>query len=65
VSIPLSFFSGLGGAGREGILIKGSNYLEALSKTDTVVLDNDKELPVSRRKRKALMTAVMRRIRSR
>ncbi len=39
VSIPLSFFSGLGGASKEGILIKGSNYLEALSKTGTVVFD--------------------------
>ena len=39
ISIPLSFFAGLGGASREGILIKGSNYLEALSKTKTVVFD--------------------------
>ena len=39
ISIPLSFFAGIGGAGKEGILIKGSNYLEALSKTDTVVFD--------------------------
>ena len=39
VSIPLSFFAGLGGAGREGILIKGSNYLENLSKTKYVVFD--------------------------
>lgn len=39
VSIPLSFFAGIGGAGKEGILIKGSNYLEALSKTDCVVFD--------------------------
>ncbi len=39
ISIPLSFFAGLGGAGREGILIKGSNYLEALSKTKVVVFD--------------------------
>ena len=39
VSIPLSFFAGIGGAGREGILIKGSNYLEALSQTDCVVFD--------------------------
>ena len=39
ISIPLSFFAGLGGAGKEGILIKGSNYLEALSKTKIVVFD--------------------------
>ena len=39
ISIPLSFFGGIGGAGKEGILIKGSNYLEALAKVDTVVLD--------------------------
>ena len=39
VSVPLSFFGGLGGASREGVLIKGANYLEALSKIDTVVFD--------------------------
>ena len=39
ISIPLSFFAGIGGASREGILIKGSNYLEALSKVKTVVMD--------------------------
>ena len=39
ISIPLSFFAGLGGASHEGILIKGSNYLEALSKTKIVVFD--------------------------
>ncbi len=39
ISIPLSFFGGIGGASRMGILIKGSNYLEALSKVDTVVFD--------------------------
>ena len=39
ISIPLSFFAGIGGASRVGILIKGSNYLETLSKTKTVVLD--------------------------
>lgn len=39
ISIPLSFFAGLGGASRAGVLIKGSNYIEALSKTDTVVFD--------------------------
>lgn len=39
ISIPLSFFAGIGGAGNAGILIKGSNYLETLSKTDCVVFD--------------------------
>ena len=39
ISIPLSFFGGIGGAGKAGILIKGSNYLEALAKVDTVVMD--------------------------
>lgn len=39
VSVPLSFFGGLGGASREGVLIKGANYLEALSNIDTVVFD--------------------------
>ena len=39
ISIPLTFFAGIGGASRKGILVKGSNYLEALSKTDTVVFD--------------------------
>ena len=39
ISIPLSFFAGVGGASREGVLIKGSNYLEALSATKYVVFD--------------------------
>ena len=39
ISIPLSFFAGIGGAGRAGVLVKGSNYLEALAKTSYVVLD--------------------------
>lgn len=39
ISVPLSFFAGLGGASREGVLIKGSNYLEMLSKTGVVVFD--------------------------
>lgn len=39
ISIPLSFFSGIGGASKKGILIKGSNYLEELNKIDTVVFD--------------------------
>ena len=39
ISIPLSFFAGIGGASKEGILIKGSNYMETLSKTRMVVFD--------------------------
>ena len=39
ISIPLSFFAGIGGASREGVLIKGSNYLEALSEAKIVVFD--------------------------
>ena len=39
ISIPLSFFAGIGGASREGVLVKGSNCLETLSKTKTVVFD--------------------------
>lgn len=39
ISVPLSFFSGMGGASKKGILIKGSNYVEALSKVDTAVFD--------------------------
>lgn len=39
ISVPLSFFGGIGGASRLGILVKGSNYLEALSEVDTVVFD--------------------------
>ena len=39
ISIPLSFFGGIGGAARKGILIKGSNYLEQLAKTEIVVFD--------------------------
>ena len=39
ISIPLSFFAGIGGASREGVLVKGSNYLEILSKTKSVVFD--------------------------
>ena len=37
ISIPLSFFAGIGGASKEGILIRGSNYLEALSESKYVV----------------------------
>ncbi|MDD3203958.1 MAG: HAD-IC family P-type ATPase, partial [Pygmaiobacter massiliensis] len=39
ISVPLSFFGGIGGASRRGILVKGSNYLEALSKAEFVVFD--------------------------
>lgn len=39
ISIPLSFFAGIGGASRAGVLVKGSNYLETLSKTKVVVFD--------------------------
>ena len=39
ISIPLAFFGGIGGASRKGILIKGGNYLEALSKSETIVFD--------------------------
>ena len=39
ISIPLGFFAGIGGASREGILVKGSNYLETLSQVKTVVFD--------------------------
>ena len=39
ISIPLSFFGGIGGASKIGVLIKGSNYLEALAKAETIVFD--------------------------
>lgn len=39
ISVPLSFFAGIGGAGKAGVLIKGANYLETLAKTKTVVFD--------------------------
>lgn len=39
ISIPLSFFGGIGGSSRRGILVKGSNYLEALAKTEIIVFD--------------------------
>ena len=39
ISIPLSFFAGIGGASKEGVLVKGSNYLETLSQTKYVVFD--------------------------
>jgi len=39
ISIPLGFFAGIGGASRAGVLVKGSNYIESLSKVDTIVFD--------------------------
>ena len=39
ISVPLSFFGGIGGASRNGILVKGSNYLESLAKTEIIVFD--------------------------
>lgn len=39
ISVPLSFFGGIGGASKHGILVKGSNYMEVLARTDTVVFD--------------------------
>lgn len=39
ISVPLSFFGGIGGASKQGVLIKGSNYLEMLAKVDTIVFD--------------------------
>ena len=39
ISVPLSFFGGIGGASRSGVLVKGSNYLEALAQVDTIVFD--------------------------
>ena len=46
ISVPLSFFGGIGGASRRGILIKGATYLETLSKVDTVVFDKTGTLSV-------------------
>ena len=39
ISVPLSFFAAIGGAGRAGVLVKGSNYMEALSKVDSIAMD--------------------------
>ena len=44
VSVPMSFFGGLGGASKLGVLVKGGNYLEALAKLDTVVFDRRGQL---------------------
>ncbi|MBQ8947715.1 MAG: cadmium-translocating P-type ATPase [Lachnospiraceae bacterium] len=48
ISIPLTFFAGIGGASRAGVLVKGSNYLEALSKTACVVMDKTGTLTLGR-----------------
>ena len=48
ISIPLTFFAGLGAASRSGVLVKGSNYLEALSKTGCIVMDKTGTLTVGR-----------------
>lgn len=48
ISVPLGFFAGLGGASRNGILIKGSKYIETLAKTDTVVFDKTGTLTIGR-----------------
>lgn len=48
ISIPLSFFGGLGAASKNGILMKGSNYLEAMGKLDTVVFDKTGTLTIGR-----------------
>ena len=39
ISVPLSFFGGIGGASKAGVLVKGSNYLEAMSKAEYIVMD--------------------------
>ncbi|MBL2299876.1 heavy metal translocating P-type ATPase, partial [Klebsiella pneumoniae] len=39
ISVPLSFFGGIGGASRKGILVKGANYMDVLAKVHTVVFD--------------------------
>ncbi len=54
ISVPLSFFGGIGGASKQGILIKGGNYLEALAKTEIVVLDKTGTLTEGRFKVKAI-----------
>ncbi|MBQ6586371.1 MAG: heavy metal translocating P-type ATPase [Coriobacteriales bacterium] len=48
ISVPLSFFGGIGGASRQGILVKGGNYLEALAHCDTVVMDKTGTLSTGR-----------------
>ncbi len=48
ISVPLSFFGGIGGAAKRGILVKGGNFLEVLAETDTVVLDKTGTLTLGR-----------------
>lgn len=48
ISVPMSFFSGIGAASRRGVLVKGSNYLEALSQMDTIVFDKTGTLTKAR-----------------
>jgi len=48
ISVPLSFFGGIGGASRRGILVKGSSYLEALAQADTIVFDKTGTLTAGR-----------------
>ncbi len=57
ISVPLSFFGGIGGASRRGILVKGSNYLEALSKVRAVVFDKTGTLTQGSFKVRALREA--------
>ncbi len=57
ISVPLSFFGGIGGASRRGILIKGSSHLEALAACDTVVLDKTGTLTAGRFSVRAVMPA--------
>lgn len=47
ISVPLTFFAGIGGASRNGILIKGSNYLETLANCKTAVFDKTGTLPAA------------------
>ena len=48
ISVPMSFFMGIGAASRQGVLVKGGNYLELLSKTDTIVFDKTGTLTYGR-----------------
>ncbi|GMO30134.1 MAG: heavy metal translocating P-type ATPase [Termitinemataceae bacterium] len=56
ISIPLGFFGGIGGASKHGILIKGSNYLDALNKIDTVVFDKTGTLTTGKFKVKEIVS---------